>query len=98
MALQTHHRNIRPGWNRMASVSVLICCLSVLGKLQLCHEDIAVLLDALMLTVDIESKSCTGIDFLLFDFPLELRYVIHFLNTDSNIDSSAKVLCVCKTY
>ncbi len=77
ISMLAHCRNIdgvKCGWNRMASVSLLTCCLiTILENLQLRHEAIEDLLHALMLTIDVESKRCPGIDFLLIDLPFELR-------------------------
>ena len=67
--------------NRVASVALIACCLfRILGiKHPLRQEATATLLDMLTLTdVDIENKSCLGIDFLLNGFPTELRYFVFF--------------------
>ena len=77
ISMLAHCRNIdavKCGWNRMASVSVLTCCLiNILGNLQLRHEAVEDLLHALMFTIDVEFKRCPAIDFLLIDLPFELR-------------------------
>ncbi len=58
----------------MASVALIACCLvNILGKQPL-HQDLtAILLDMLMLSVDIENKTCPEID-LLVCLPEMLRY------------------------
>ena len=69
--------NVESCSNRMASVSLIACCLVSILRNQPLHEDAtAILLDRLTLSVDIENKSCPEID-LLVSLPKILRYT-HF--------------------
>ncbi len=71
--------------NRMASVALIACCLvHILGGNHPRQEATANLLDLLTLSVDIENKSCPGIEFLLSGFPKVLRYFSN-VYTDSHI-------------
>ena len=81
LLLLVHCRDIdspESDWNRMASICLVTCCLlKVLGNVPLRLEttSIAEILEALMLTVDVENRKCPGIDFLLQDLPAEMRYI-----------------------
>ena len=71
-------KNINPtskySLKRMISATAITCCLEqVLGNDVLKYEVVADLLELFKLDVDVQTKQCPGIDFLLIDLPKSLR-------------------------
>ena len=63
------------GWKKLASATLIVCCLERILKNDPLRQDAATdLLSLFKLTIDIELQKCPEIEFLL-SLPTVLRYV-----------------------